>query len=92
MCPFFASDKERFRPRSCQMNAREREHFGGMIDLNGTTGWFVGTPREPGVCEGFRRPPWTEREAVLSMGLATGILEGIARSSDGGGRRRWTPI
>lgn len=64
------------------MNAREREHFAGMMDRNGTTGWFVGTPREPGVFEGFRQPPRTEREVVLAVGLATGILEGIARQPD----------
>ncbi len=64
------------------MNAREREHFGGLMDRNGTTGWFVGTPRESGVCEGFRHPPRTEREVVLAVGLATGILDGIARRPD----------
>jgi conjugative relaxase-like TrwC/TraI family protein len=64
------------------LTAREREHFTEMMDRNGTTGWFVGTPREPGVCEGFRNPPRTEREAVLAVGLATGILEGIARRPD----------
>jgi hypothetical protein len=75
MCPFLASDKGRFRPRSFQMNAREREHFGGMMDRHHrVVCWY---PQRTRCVRGTSAPDGTG--TLLAEGLATGILEGIAR-------------